>query len=302
MLKFKTTAILLCAVTLLLSITVSALTLSHKDTTAKPDTNTKITSENITEAIAEAETVVETEDATVSESISIPSIEDLTYSSSKIVTDDYTIDIYNDSNKNEYWFSDSEEFVGYIYNDDPTVEEFIERKRMPDEKRPLNDKDDAVAFAKDFAKKVFGEKVDKYKLDDVVDFDDSYIITFKLTAGEDGFIIVRKCGVRVSKFGFIEACTTTVMDPDYEIYIAKIDSLTKADLTSNATAQLTEILGNVSDLTVNRAFLDKDGKSVAMQVFFNTTAKVTREIHDKYGISIIEGSRYECSFVYYPLS
>lgn len=251
-------------------------------------------------------TVNESADATkeldVSKIISTVDDKKVTYITSKTISDGYSIDIYNDSEYNEYWFSDSKELVGYKYNDNPSPEEFIERKRIPDEKRPLNDKNDAVAFAEDFAKKIFGEKVVEYAVDNITDRDDSYTITRELTAGEDGFISVRRYTVRVSKYGFVESCIATIIDPDYESNISKLDSITKADLTSNATAQITEILGNASDLTVNRAFLDKDGKSVAMQVSFNTTAKVTREIHDKYGISIIEGSRYECSFIYYPLS
>lgn len=224
------------------------------------------------------------------------------YATSKNIADNYTIDIYNDSNNNEYWFSDSEEFVGYIYNDNPTVEEFLERRKTPDEKRPLNDKDDAVAFAKDFAKNVFGEKINDYVLSHTADSGDSYTITFKLTAGEDGFITIRKCGVRVSKYGFIESCTTTIMDNNYDANSAKLENITKADLTSYASAKLTEILGAVNNISINKAFLDKGGNNVALQVTFDTTAKITREICEKYGISIMEGSRYSCSFIYYPLS
>lgn len=301
MLKFKATVIIICAVTLLFSITVSALTLINPES-AVPETTVERTPSSMYSYNSGTE-----KERTFDLSVlsSTPVSNSLTYSGTATEDKNFPLDVYCDTYNNEYFFDKSDNVFAYIKgaNMHNTVGVYPDFKQSKDFTGDKSSK--AAEIAADFAGKLYGDSFNEYKLTSSKEKNGNfYDVKFGIPLGEDGLFSRNNCTVRVDVKGNIIYCVKSVQSIPDDFDVSLLEGVTEKMLTQYAIKEASAILGEVKTMEIRSMKLREtdNGYAAVTEVFFTLDTDISNDIFDKYEINLFN-SLYTYSInIYYPLS
>ncbi len=168
----------------------------------------------------------------------------LTYKETQNYSASNYVDIYEDSEKNQYRYDNQENLIGYINNniDDKLESQIIDDKALDSR----ISQDEAISIATAYAQKMYQNTFDDFNYSSSLYAEHSnlYNIHFNVTAGKDKQISVATCYVGVYLSGKVASCNMPTWYEKSKIDFNKLNRISKSDLEKFADNEAKEIYGN----------------------------------------------------------
>ncbi len=151
-------------------------------------------------------------------------------------------DIYTDSDKHEYRFSEKNTLLMKNISSAKYVDAVYEIKNKDVE---IDTTEKAENAARTYAKEIFGGEIDGYSTV-YTRFDErnkEYFFTFAPTYGEDGFIIGNKCHVSILADGTLVSCSMTDKDDFTDLDASTLEGVKKDWVYANCDSLIKTLYG-----------------------------------------------------------